>query len=136
MTDGEQFSVLQRDDEQPVEVTVRFSDGHTLTTPASVLGPSSDRPDRPPTRPIIRRDDITLAELENVLRDSVESFGTAPAEVDLVIQGARSAEGGEINFKRSVLADIEPPESLDIQSTVTALDGRVSVNYTVSWEPS
>lgn len=135
MGDGQEFSVLQREDEEPVQVTVRFSDGHSLATPAAVLGPTSESPDGPPTSLVIRRHDMTLDELESVLRDSVETFGTDPRRVSALVEGARSAEGGQSDFKRSLPTELDGAERLEIQPIVTALEGRVSVNYTVSWGP-
>lgn len=136
LAEGDHSTVLQPDEAAPFMVTVRFSDSRTLTTSASSLGVTAADPESPPSRVIIRRDGMTVAELEEVLRESVGDFGADPARVVALIEGARGATNGQVDFRRSLPTALAGPERLDIQPIVTALEGRASVNYTVTWGQS
>ena len=133
--EGRKTVFLERDDREPFDVTVTFRDGSVLTTPASVLGVHTDGPGTPPHGLTIRRDDMTLDDLQAALSSAVEGLGVDPGEVEQLMAEARSTEGGQADLVRSVPTGVESPDRLTIEPVVTALEGRVSVNYLVEWKP-
>lgn len=133
VTEGRKTVMLQRDEREPFEVTVRFSDGHVLTTTAMVLGVHTDGGDTAPHSLTIRRDSMTLTDLEEALLAAQQDLGADPQRVADVLEDARTATSGSGDVIRALPTALDGDERLEIEPVVTADEGRVSVNYLVSW---
>ena len=133
--DGVESHVLQREAREQFEVTVRFADGHELRTPADTVLAVAESPDGQPEELVVTRRGMTLADLDAVLGEATSSFGADPARVEQVVSRAHDMEGADSDLIRAVPTAVEPAGSLEVETVVTALEGRVAVHYHVSWEP-
>lgn len=131
--EGRKSFFLERPGKEPYEVTVTFTNGVSLTTPVHVLGAVTDG-SGDPTELVILRHDLTLAELEEALRDSVTELGVDEGRVDSYLRSARSAEERQATSKRVLPAEGIGPERLEVQPIAHGFDQRYQLNYLISWE--
>lgn len=134
LPDGQTSVVVQNSDRSAFEATVRFSDGHTLSTLAYAAGVRADSASTPPSQLTLRRTDLTLSELAELLRSATEDLG---ADLDAVEAFLRQADGSTErpgDLIRSITTEVSDPEELVLEPVVTAGEGRVSLNYLIRWE--
>lgn len=131
--EGRRTFFLEMPGKEPFEVDVTFSDGTTLTTPAHVLGVTTDGTSDP-TGVTVLRHDLTLEELEQALAESVTTFGVAQDRVESYLRSARTAVQRETTVQRALPATSISPESLEVQPIVHGFDQRQQLNYLISWE--
>lgn len=134
LPDGQTSVVLQNSDRSAFEATVRFSDGHTLATSAYAAGVRAEDAQAPPRQLSLRRTDLTLSELAEVLRSATQDLGADPAAVEAFLQQADGATEQPGDLIRSITTEVSDPEELVLQPVVTAGEGRVSLNYLIRWE--
>ena len=132
MPDGRRRYVLELAERESFDVTVRFTDGHVLRTPASTVDVTSDGT-HDPTSMVVRRTGLSPAELETTLRDAVTSLDADAGRVDAYLAAAPSTTEGDSDLMRSIPTDVGPSETLSIEPIVTALEGRISIDYSISW---
>lgn len=135
MADGQTSTVLQLPGRMPFDAKVRFSDGHELDATGRVLIVTSKQPDGPPTAITVRRDGLTMADLETTLTSAVADLGADRTRADAVLTQSRRATSGSSDVIRSLPTGVAAPDRLEIESVVSAHEGRVSVNYLASWSP-
>lgn len=131
--DGRTSTVLQRRDREPFDTTVRFHDGHELRTQGAVLIVTAKSGDGPPTSMTVRRDKMSLADLQTALDTAVDELGADRDRADAVLAAARRATSGRADVIRVLPTAVRSPDRLEVESVVTAREGHVSVNYLVSW---
>lgn len=125
---------LQRDGREPFDVTVRFRDGHELTTPAAVLGVETDGPGTAPKALTIRRDEMTLDDLRAALDSAVADLGVDRADADDALRRAEQAGSGDKDLIVTLRTAVADPDRLELEPVVSAMEGRVSINYLVHWD--
>lgn len=130
--DGRRTSFLERPDRSAYEVVVTFTDGTTLTTPAHVVGATTDG-ESDPTGVTVLRHDLTLEELEAALRDAVAQLGVDEARVESYLRSARTAQERETTVKRALPAEGLAPERVEVQPIAHGFDQRYQLNYLVDW---
>ncbi len=135
LADGDSSTVLQRRDRAPFEVTVRFTDGHRLTTTGVAAIVTAPGPGDAPTSLTVRRDGLSLDDLQRTLDGAVTDLGADRSRADAVLDQSRSATSGSADVVRSLPTAVAEPDRLDVESVVTADEGRVSVNYLLDWGP-
>lgn len=133
LADGDTSTVLQRRDRAPFEVTVRFADGHRLRTTGVAAVVTSPGPEDAPTSLTVRRDGLSLDDLQATLDGAVTDLGADRSRADAVLDQSRSATSGSADVVRSLPTAVAEPDRLDVESVVTAGEGRVSVNYLLGW---
>ncbi len=132
LPEGARTAVLQRPDREPFDVEVTFRDGHVLRTTGAVLMVTATA-DGPPTAVTVRRDGLTLDDLATTLRGAVDDLGAERTRADAVLAQSRRAGDGGADVVRTLPTGVAAPDRLEVESVVTAREGRVSVNYLLDW---
>jgi hypothetical protein len=133
LPDGKRTTVLQRADRKPFEVSVTFRDGHRLETSGVAVLVTAEDGDSAPTSIAVRRDKLGLDDLATTLDTAVSDLGSDRARADAVLAQSREATTGSADVIRTLPTGIAGPDRLEVESVVSADEGRVSVNYLISW---
>ena len=112
---------------------MRFADGHRLSTTGVAAIVTSPGPEDAPTSLTVRRDGLSLDDLQRTLDGAVTDLGADRSRADAVLDQSRSATSGSADVVRSLPTAVAEPDRLDVESVVTAGEGRVSVNYLLGW---
>lgn len=134
MPEGQRTTVLQLSERRPFDVKIAFRDGHELDTRGVALVVTSTTSDGPPTSLTVRRDQLSQNDLGGVLDSAVRDLGAEPVRAEAVRTQSARATSGQADVIRTLPTGVAPPDRLEIESVVSASEGRVSVNYLVGWK--
>lgn len=124
-------SVPLEADEGTVEVVVTAGGDTVLTTPADTVVVSAPDGTSPPEGVVVLRRGLSPEELREVVDGAVADLGVDRAAADLAL---RDISGDLASDTSRVLdAEVAPPATLQVEVGRTALEGRGSVTYHVSW---
>jgi hypothetical protein len=133
MKDGLRSAVLQLEDRKPFDVRIDFRDGHRLKTTGVVLIVTADTTTGPPSSLTVRRDGLSQDDLADVIRGAADDLGADRGRADAILEQSRNAGSGRSDVIRTLPTGVKAPDRLEVESVVTAAEGRVSVNYLVAW---
>lgn len=134
MSKGERTTVLKLPERRPFDVRIAFRDGHELDTRGVALVVTSPTSDGSPTSLTVRRDQLSQNDLGGVLDSAVRDLGAEPARAEAVRTQSAQATSGPADVIRTLRTGVASPDRLEIESVVSANEGRVSVSYLVGWK--
>ena len=125
--------ILEREDQKPFDVTVRFRDGHVLTTTAVVLIVRTKGPGLAPDHLVVRRDGLTQDELVATLEAAVDEVGADAAATSAYVAKVPTAGEGTSDLIGAIRTSVARPDELTLEPVVSQLEGRASINYVIEW---
>ena len=124
-------AALQRHDHSTFPVTVRLRDGRTIEADADTLMAISAGAGKPVTRVEISMRHLSRSAWETALSSAIDDLGVDPDVVAAYEAGV--ARGGfSADEIRSFDTDVKKPDRVQVESIVTALEGRRSVSYSIT----
>jgi hypothetical protein len=134
LMDGRESVILERDEGEPVDVTVVFHDGKRLSVPATWIAVHADDAESAPTSVTVRRSGEGLDHLRGALDEAVAGLGVARVATDAILEESAGATEGQADVMRSVPTSVGAPDRLSLRTIAKANREEYAVNYLVEWD--
>lgn len=133
LPEGRNTVILERDGDDPIDVTVVFRDGTRLSTQALWISATADDADSDPSTVTIRRAGDTLEDLRTAVDEAVSDLGVERSRADTALQQSEGATDGQGDVLYSLPTDIADPDRLSLRTIAKSARAQYAVNYIVEW---